>query len=361
MGKLVKHQKKDVDFIVYTLSNDENMNQREYEFVARGSLKQHLPIQSIQRKKQKILQYSVQGKVSLHTYLQGVMTKKAFLHMIHQLLEILKIGDIHKLNIKNYMLANDYIYIDLRTKELFLLYVPVINATTGLTLAEFFKSLPFCTIFHKYEDCSYVKEYLAYFQSEHLFSLQHFEQYILRLMGKEEAGGNDFTPSHELSKKLTNQAIHHDHSKAISYIPPVSEKLVPHNRQEKDIVSAPMMSETTVLGYDTEVQGTMVLNVDTTIMPYLVREVTQEKIFVDKDVFRLGKEKRECDYAIVDNQAVSRRHADIITRNHRYFIYDHCATNKTYVDGKEIDVQVEIEIYAGTKVRLANEEFTFYI
>ena len=82
---------------------------------------------------------------------------------------------------------------------------------------------------------------------------------------------------------------------------------------------------------------------------------------IDKPSFRIGKEERYCDYFVRDNNAVSRSHADIITRGSRYFIIDRHSTNKTYVDGRVIPVEREVEIFSKTKLRLANEDFTFYV
>ena len=87
----------------------------------------------------------------------------------------------------------------------------------------------------------------------------------------------------------------------------------------------------------------------------------QEKISVSKPAFRIGKERQFCDYFVSDNNAVSRSHADIITRGGRYFIVDKNSTNKTYVDGKAIPVEKEVEIFPGTELRLANEDFVFHI
>lgn len=82
---------------------------------------------------------------------------------------------------------------------------------------------------------------------------------------------------------------------------------------------------------------------------------------MDKPSFRIGKEKRYCDYFVSDNSAVSRSHADIVTKNKRYYITDLNSTNKTYVDGRAIPVEKEVEIFSGTKLRLANEDFVFYV
>ena len=120
---------------------------------------------------------------------------------------------------------------------------------------------------------------------------------------------------------------------------------------------------TTVL-FDGKEGGTTVLGTEdfeAPIYPYLIRSKNQEKISVDKEVFRIGKEREYCDYFVSDNNAVSRNHADIIARNGRFFIKDLNSTNRTYVDGRPIPAQQETEIVSGTKLRLGNEDFVFYI
>ena len=120
--------------------------------------------------------------------------------------------------------------------------------------------------------------------------------------------------------------------------------------------------ETTVLGADPG--GTTVLGLDklnTPPVPYLIRSSNGEKISVDKPVFRIGKEKYDNDYHVADNSAVSRRHACILSSNNRYYIEDLNSTNKTYVEGKAIPIEKQVEIFNGSKIRLANEDFIFYI
>jgi len=95
--------------------------------------------------------------------------------------------------------------------------------------------------------------------------------------------------------------------------------------------------------------------------PHLLRTKTQESISIATPVFRLGKDKLRTDYAVVDNSAVSRRHADIITEGKRYYVVDHGSTNGTFVGFRRLQPEKEEELFAGTKLRLANEEFIFYV
>lgn len=120
--------------------------------------------------------------------------------------------------------------------------------------------------------------------------------------------------------------------------------------------------ETTVLGGSGMIGETTVLNQGQSavkVEPYIVRLKNNERIPLNKPVFRIGKEKSYVDYFILDNTAISRSHANIITRDGEYFIVDTNSTNHTYVNGAMIQSNVEVKLEHNAKIRLANEEFEF--
>lgn len=93
--------------------------------------------------------------------------------------------------------------------------------------------------------------------------------------------------------------------------------------------------------------------------PKLKRASTGETVEINKPVFRIGKERSYVDYFIADNSAISRSHADIVCRNGRYYIVDRNSKNRTFVNEEPIPAGVEIEIDSSTRLRLANEDFSF--
>lgn len=121
------------------------------------------------------------------------------------------------------------------------------------------------------------------------------------------------------------------------------------NFGETTVLGGGGVGETTVLGATPAAQA----------IPNLIRMRNNEKIILNKPVFRIGKEKSYVDYFIGDNSAISRSHANIITREGEYFVVDTNSTNHTYVDGAMIQSSVETKITHGTKIRLANEDFEF--
>lgn len=120
---------------------------------------------------------------------------------------------------------------------------------------------------------------------------------------------------------------------------------------------------TTVLGEGTTVLGvgTTVLS-DTTKHSYgkLTRISTQQSIVITVNNFRIGKDESNS-FAIIDNSTISRQHAEIISKEGRFYITDLNSTNKTYVDGIRVKPGSFIEIFDGSRIKLANEDLIFQI
>ena len=109
-------------------------------------------------------------------------------------------------------------------------------------------------------------------------------------------------------------------------------------------------------------EGTTLLSENQDVRyPTLFRILTEETISINKPVFRLGKERSYVDYFVSNNNAVSRSHADIITRGNKYFVSDLNSKNHTYINGQMIAVQCETEICNGDRLKLGNEEFVFQV
>jgi pSer/pThr/pTyr-binding forkhead associated (FHA) protein len=127
----------------------------------------------------------------------------------------------------------------------------------------------------------------------------------------------------------------------------------PSNNQlnfgETTVLNSAPIGETTVLGVGIEQKSN----------PFLIRKKNNEKIYLNKPVFRLGKEKGYVDYFIGDNSAISRSHANIVLKEGKCFLIDTNSTNHTFLNGQIINSNVEAELNHGMRIRLANEEFEF--
>ena len=152
---------------------------------------------------------------------------------------------------------------------------------------------------------------------------------------------------------------------------------VPINADVNKTINAPVIpqakitqangnfGETTVLNAAYQNAGeTTVLGIgsgQTMFRPYLIRKKNQEKRYIDKETFRIGKENSFVDYFIGDNTAISRSHANIVQNGNDYYIIDVNSKNHTYLNGSIIQSNVEIKLQPGMCIKLADEEFEFNI
>ncbi len=92
---------------------------------------------------------------------------------------------------------------------------------------------------------------------------------------------------------------------------------------------------------------------------YLIRVKNSERVAINKQVFRVGKERRRVDYCIADNTNVSRVHADILYKENAFYLVDDNTTNGTTINGISLVGGREYILKNGDVIKMADEEFRF--
>lgn len=149
-----------------------------------------------------------------------------------------------------------------------------------------------------------------------------------------------------------------------SYAPPTQTPQPPYVPPMVTTRQNVSFGETTVLNGGTAGETTVLAAAQAltqAVNPYLIRKKNNEKISLNKPVFRIGKERSYVDYFIGDNTAISRSHANFISRDGQFLVVDTNSTNHTFVNGAMIQSNQEVPIAHGDVVRLANEDFEFHL
>lgn len=94
-------------------------------------------------------------------------------------------------------------------------------------------------------------------------------------------------------------------------------------------------------------------------LPYLVRRSTGEKIVINRNIFKLGKDAAYVDYFVDNNPTVSRSHADILRKKDGYYAKDKGSLNHTFVDGKKLEPETSVKLRSGSLLQLSDEVFEF--
>lgn len=323
--------------------------------------------------------YNITGFISLKEFLKMPLNKQLFAQILQNILANLKAVESAYFNQQYLLMDINQVYVNPNTQHIYFIYVPILMFESGTSLREFLLGIIQHGIFTPGEDNSYVRDYITILNSGINFSVFELEEYINKLLGQNTSRIQEVVcPNCKTKLKKGTNYCHVCGAKVSGntgntgkgVYDPLADTggdAVVDDAVEKEVVihkdnTQGLSDGTTVLGADPG--GTTVLGseeLEAPVFPYLIREKTEEKISVNKPSFRIGAERKYVDYWVNDNSTVSRSHADILTREKRYFIIDLNSTNKTYVDGRAIPVQKEIELFDGTRIRLSNEEFVFHI
>lgn len=316
----------------------------------------------------KTLAFSAPADMQLGKMLCSGIDRVCFFQMIVQLVNVLRWLNSQKLPVSHLELNMDYVYANSVTKELFFIYYPIESEEVRGNLRSFLERLVYDSSFGAGVDMDFKQELMHLIQSDININTHKLEKYVMTYCPEAGAG---------ITKALQGDNRMISDSKS-EYLRQMSERQQTRNSNGMagtDIfysdspTHTEQNTETTVLNEDA---GTTVLNgggtvvldhseYDTPPAPCLIRKRTGEQIQIDKPVFRIGKEEGYVDYLIPDNPAVSRSHADIISRDGKYYIYDNNSTNRTYVNNIMIPALKNIEIDDATNIRLADEEFEFRV
>lgn len=370
------------------LSKDEQINARELEIlnskIIRGIMKPTV-------EGEKKLSYLSPGGIRLEAYLKKGITKNDFFLVIAQILEAVKSIGRNSFNINNLILNMKYVFVNEMTHELHFVYQPIYSSAISSDLASFLYDVAYSVTLALNEDYKCVNNFIAYLKGLQAVSVINIEKYLLDVYPQiyKQVKRQKYGQSEYLGSFKNGKDIYYDMDKRRKPAPlddGDSTSLL-SEKNDKDEATSLLMddnadtptsileeydnNEPTSLLVEDEDEATSLLVDDeaTSLLsegpqityPYLMRKSSFDRTDINKPVFRIGKERSYVDCFVANNNAVSRIHADIITRNNCYFVKDENSTNGTYVNGNRLSPNEEVQVFDGDIITFANEEFEFHM
>lgn len=363
----------------------QQLNDREIFAMNAGEVEGLLPVVVERKGKNFDLVYNFAGLISLKDFLITPMTRESFGKLLRNVVEVFEGMQKAFFNQTCLLLEFDKVMFNPATQRLQFVYIPIQGFQAEGSLRSFLLEIIQVGAFVNSEDTGYVTEYIRILNSGLNFSSFELEEYIKEL--SEEQGyvlqktvkcskcGNVVSAGTNFCSVCGAKVGNSSAGVSITYDPlkeaqkpaeekkqPVQEKKTPV--QEK-IVEAPRKEMTNKAYYppaEEEEIGTSVLGMDdlnASVEGYLVRKGTGQKVRISKPLFYVGRSAKSCDYVITDNSTISNRHIEIRSENGKFYLNDLNSTNKTYVAGREIHSEIELE--SDMWIKLSNEEFVFVI
>ncbi len=344
MGKVVVKEKKGQTRIINKLLRAETVNELACQSISAGRFEGLLPVFIERKGKKTSIVCSVKGMITLDQW-NRLVTKRMFLDLVMSVISVIRNCENNAMNPNNLDLKSDRLFLDPVSQKFWAVYWPVANNQNSCLPQHFFEKLPVQLNFALHEEMSFMDEYVSFFKADDPFSLNSFENLILRLQGKTKKKGL-IVPSEDHSDVSMDRFEKED-----------PEKIVDVEYNPFDTVTTESM------GFFTHVPNQQLApddNIDAIRLPVLVRSDNNEFFAVNKPIFRVGSSV-DCSDLTIKSRYISKHHADIISKNRRYFIVDRGSTNKTLLNGHIIPNNQEIEIASGSKIRFADVDFVFWI
>ncbi len=340
----------------------EKVDEKELDRFARVYLRGFLKPKTVKKKRAEYV-----GPVGIRLYerLKKPIAKRDFLFVIEQVVMAVQKLQASGLPLHPLSLDLQNVFINEVTKELQFLYIPMITKKgSTASVAEFLEAIIYSAQPADEKDGEFLSNFVYYFRSVKPFQIEKIEKFIIKedrsvvdTIKKQNAGQSGFMTSKQ--QHYYEHYRQQDDDEATELLTQEDEATGLLSQEE---ATGLLQDEATGLlsqdGMDAPACGEKKAYVH---FPALLRVGTEEQISINKPVFRLGKEEKFADYFVTNNIAVSRSHADIITRGQRYFVKDLNSKNHTFLNGEELPVQCEMEIHDGDCLKLANEEFIFHV
>lgn len=287
----------------------------------------------------KKLIYSGSDMVELKQYLQKPLSSLEFFEIVAQVPELMKRVETAGLFMPHLIMDLNLVFINEKTKELFMLYQPLTGKQASGNIAEFIEKL--ISVFEKkYGNAlPFVKSFKEYLASRPGYGPLDIEMYVHREYP--QVYNRIVVATKGQSGFITNDRIAY----ANHYQAEPGGEMGTTLLQED-------LSGTTVL----ESEGTTVLVMET--FAKIRRCKNDEEREIKAAPFVMGK-GAGCDYVIEDNKAISRKHAVIEKVNGTYVITDENSTNGSYVNNKRLESNQPETLHDGDVIRLADEDFYF--
>lgn len=372
-----KAKAKECQLIVKAKSSfGEVIDEKELDRFSRIYLRGFLKPKMIKKNQ---VEYTGPVGISLYERLKRPISKRDFLFVLEQIVVAVQKAHANNMPLNNLVMNLQYVFINEVTKEIQFMYMPTVKGIANMNLTEFIEAVVYSAKPADDKDNDFVSRFIYFFRAMKPFDINKIEAFVAKedrsvvnTIKKQNAGQSGFMtnkqqhyyehydnvndsdtgdePTGLLSEEDEATGLLSEEDEATGLLEDEATGLLVENYEDE---------ATGLLTDEDEATGLLAENNANVHFPTLYRVLTEESISVNKPVFRLGKEKSYVDYFVTNNIAVSRSHADIITRGTRYFVMDLNSKNHTYINNQEIPIHCEVEIHDGDRLKLGNEEFVF--
>lgn len=407
----------------YQLKNGDRIDNLTLGMLMNNRIEGVIPVSPVQEENEQSFRYDITGMVSLKEYLGEYVKRDSILKAFYEIAVSIRESTEYMINWTSFLLDKKKIYVNQRTGKVGLICLPILSVVNDGNTCNFFKNILFSAQFDLDENGDYVGKLITFlnprtytlekfiYELEDMLGMEH-RVYELEVEDDEpaeevskaeaqseteevdkqsEAGEAEAQPEaeeadnqsevDEVSETVEEQAVQETEESQESVEPETEseesqESTEPETDSEASQAEAAEENETSeeeliaeIIDVEDEEPVSQIINledkepVSQTInaedKPFLLRISNNEKIYIDKDRFVIGKDAEKADYCITGIPAISAEHAFIIREGNEYILVDNNSENHSYMNRVLISPDEEVYIPHKAHLRFADEDFEF--
>ena len=353
----------------------QQLNQREVNAISEGTVEGLLLFDVDTSGFKTNLTYNTEGLIPLSEFLhlQG-MNRRLFVVLLRHIALILKGIEKNRFSKDLLMWTAQAVYIDPSTWRVYMMYVPLQPfESTGNLKSFLLEAVAQCN-FEAGEDIGYVQMLVQDLNSVTAYTVGMLESYcdkvaeaLLQQKGDTNrsglcpACGSKVNTSEEICPFCGKRLLSRSTNTAHKNTPTIDSEFWPETVKKSETDAERQKRSDISVNKDENGVVTVFRGSQRMAQSVWLEDCSREgKIIINKFPFRVGKMEGVTDYRIFNNN-VSRKHADIIKDQGKFYVVDLGSTNGTYLNGRRTQPGVKELLNDGSIIRFANEEFKFHI
>lgn len=297
----------------------------------------------------KKMQADIYGAISLSEYLHSGITSFDYFNLVKQFAEIQCLLEELSFDLSNLILDINFVFINRNTRELQMIYLPILNNNSIYNTKKFFESTIDnlnLALESNYDD---INKFVDYINKDSILNSDEICAFVSTIDARNKPSENVKKSPDSISQMPETIAFFEDTSKSKSPDTAAFSELYHNGMPETVAFDDEMFPETSAFVENAIVDA------------YITRVQTGEVIHITQDYFVIGKSRENTDYSIFNNNTISRIHAAIIRDDDCFYIIDLHSANHTFVEGVTATPDERYQLYKGSRFFLSNEEFIFSI
>lgn len=289
--------------LIFKRSKGQQLNANEVYAISSGKLGRLLNLEAEESKSKISLTYNTEGMVTCADYLRlNTINKSMLLTILDNLVATVREIEGRRLTRGRVLWSLQFAFINPSTMRMYMTYVPLQPFEAVGDIKPFILDIIAKCNFSSNEDSEYVQSLVQDLNSVTVYTVKRLESYC-----------------EKLEKEMAQKNV-------------LGGREEEHKGDRKRILQSVWLAS--VDGID--------------------------KIYINKSPFCIGRQKDVTDYRIL-NDSVSRKHANIVKQEDRYYIVDLRSSNGTYLNGKKLPAIEKTELSDGMHIRFANSEYIIHI